>query len=257
MLKFSRHAKAASTGRLSPESRDVKKQKLDDIPDDKPSDLQSTSECNTDCNEFENLRKIHDEFEKFLDAVSCDLASKTERLKALKDSLNTNLNDKSYAGVQLFMLSQYSHRINRFREVSRSSLANISKNIEKEKDTNKLIMKHIDILGKMKTRMKHIIDVSDKYAVQNIFEGINLLREMSEAMEAVPTEKKVKMGKCKSMNSLHKMKQESRASIGSESDLKENNPEGPNVLTKSIKVNTLRSLTDHLAVLTKTYTNRR
>ena len=109
----------------------------------------------------------------------------------------------------------------------------------------------------MKRRMKHIIDVSDKYAVENIFEGINLLREMSEAMEPVRPEKKVKMGKCKSMNSLHKMKQESRASIGSESDLKENNPEGPNVLMKSVKVNTLRSLTDHLAVLPKTYTNRR
>ena len=67
-------------------------------------------------------------------------------------------------------------------------------------------MKHIDILGKMKRRMKHIIDVSDKYAVENIFEVINLLREMSEAMEAVPREKKVKMGKCKSMNSFHKIK---------------------------------------------------
>ena len=132
MLKFSKYAKAASTGRLSPESRDVKKQKLDETPDEKSSDLQSTPECNTNFKEFENLKKIHEEFEKFLDAVSCDLASKAERLKALKDCVNTKLNDKSYAGVQLFMLSQYSHRINRFREVSRSSLANISKYIEKE-----------------------------------------------------------------------------------------------------------------------------
>ena len=80
MLKFSKYAKAASTGRLSPESRDVKKQKLDETPDGKSSDLQSTPECNTNCKEFENLKKIHEEFEKFLDAVSCDLASKTERL---------------------------------------------------------------------------------------------------------------------------------------------------------------------------------
>ena len=59
------------------------------------------------------------------------------------------------------------------------------------------------------------------------------------------------------MNYLHRVKQESQASLGPESDLKEDNPEGPNVLTKSVKVNMLRSLTDHLAVLTKTYTNRR
>ena len=114
MLKFSKYAKAASTGRLS-ESRDVKKQKLDETPDEKSSYLQSTPESNTNCKEFENLKKIHEEFEKFLDAVSCDLASKTERLKALKDCVNTKLNDKSYAGVQLFMLCQYSHSINRVR----------------------------------------------------------------------------------------------------------------------------------------------
>jgi len=258
MLKFSKHAKAASTGRLSPESRDNKKQKLDDIPDENKADFQERPQCYRSSNQFDDLKKIHDEFEKFLDAVSSDLASKTERLKTLKESCNTKLNDKSYAGVQLFMLGQYSQRINRFRDVSTTSLLNISKNIEKGNDTRELIMKHIDILGKMKRRMKHIIDVSDKYAVENIFEGINLLREMSEAMEPSPLpEKKVKMGKCKSMNSLHKIKHDSRASIVSESDLKENISRPPNILPKSRKVNTLRSLTDHIAVLTKTYTNRR
>jgi hypothetical protein len=114
-------------------------------------------------------------------------------------------------------------------------LDNISKNIEKDTDTHELIMKHIDILSKMRRRLKHIIDVSDKYAVENVFEGINLLREMSEAMEMVPPSNKVKMGKCKSMYSLHKIKKESQASIGSESDMKENNPEGLNVLKKSVK----------------------
>ena len=131
MLKFSRNARAASTGRLSPESQDFKKKKLDNILDEESSDLQPTPECNAKCKEFENLKNIHEDFEKFLDAVSCDLASKSERLTMLKNSGNTNMNDKSYADVQLFMLSQYSHRINRFREVSRSSLEKISKHIKK------------------------------------------------------------------------------------------------------------------------------
>ena len=51
MLKFSKHAKAASTGRLSPESRDVKKQKLYNIPEKKSYDIQETPECKTKCKE--------------------------------------------------------------------------------------------------------------------------------------------------------------------------------------------------------------
>jgi len=253
MLKFSKHAKAASTGRLSPETRDVKKQRLDEFPVSKPPDIQETQENKPNSDEFETLQKKNDEFVKFLDVVSSDLALKAEKLKALKECANTKLNDKSYAGVQLFMLGQYSHRIARFREVSTASLQHISKKIEKDTDTQELIRKHTDILGKMKRRMKHIIDVSDKYAVENIFEGINLLKEMSEEMEPAPPEKSVKMGKCKSMNSLHKL----RSSISSEPDLKENIPDGTNFQPKTRKVNTLRSLTDHLTVLTKTYTNRR
>eukprot|EP00092_Neocalanus_flemingeri_P097675 GFUD01124524.1.p2 GENE.GFUD01124524.1~~GFUD01124524.1.p2 ORF type:complete len:110 (+),score=21.13 GFUD01124524.1:253-582(+) len=109
----------------------------------------------------------------------------------------------------------------------------------------------------MKRRMKHIIDVSDKYAVENIFDSINLLREMSEAMEPSPPGGIVKMVKCKSMNSILKIKQDIKESLGSAKDLQGNSLEASNVSTKSRKVNTLRSLTDHLAVLTKTYTNRR
>ena len=49
MLKFSKYAKAASTGRLSPESRDVKKKKLANLPVEKSSDSQSKPECNAVC----------------------------------------------------------------------------------------------------------------------------------------------------------------------------------------------------------------
>jgi len=258
MLKFSKHAKAASSGRLSPESRDVKKQKVHDEPERAVPDFQESSEDNTAFKQFENLKRKHEEFEKFLDAVSRDLATKSDNLKALKNCINTKLNDKSYAGVQLFMLSQYIHRINRFREVSRNSLDHILRKIEKDQDAQGLIMKHINILGKMKTRMKHIIDVSEKYAVENIFDSINLLKEMSDEMQQSPPEKKViKMGKCKSMNSLFKAKEDPIKSLGINLDIKENASEAPNVISKSRKVNTLRSLSDHLAVLTKTYTNRR
>jgi len=254
MLKFSKHAKASSTGRLSPEVGDAKKQRLDNIPDINHTEQEEENQTNKlVAKELELLQQNHCEFVKFLDAVSSDLAAKIAKLKLLKESSNTKLNDKSYAGVQLFMLGQYSHRISRFREVSTTSLENISRKIEKDENMFELMKRHNDILGKMKRRMKHIIDVSDKYAVENIFEGINLFREMSEQMEHVPHEKSMKMGKCKSMNSLFK----NQTSVESEPDMKENLPNGTNYQPKPKKINTFRSLTDHLTVLTKTYTNRR
>ena len=118
MLKFSKNAKVASTGRLSPELRGVKKQKIDNIPDKKYIDPEENVENIAVSAEFEVLQKNHDEFVQFLVAVSSDLASKIENLKALKECANTKLNNKSYAEVQLFMLGQYSNRIIRFREVS-------------------------------------------------------------------------------------------------------------------------------------------
>jgi hypothetical protein len=75
---------------------------------------------------------------------------------------------------------QYVHRINRFRVVSRNSLNNLSVKVNEDNEKIKLIDKHIDTLAKLKRRLKHILDVSDKYAVKDLFDQITLLNVISE-----------------------------------------------------------------------------
>ena len=244
MLKFSKHAKAASTGRLSPQHGDTKRQK---------SDHRNQPCENLDA--FVRFQKAHDDFESFMEVVAHDLASKCSKLKLLKDSVDSSMSDRSYVGVQLFMLGQYTNRINRFRDVSRTSLNNISvKNKDGCDETQELINKHLNIIEKMKRRMKHIMDVSDKYDVQNMLDEINVVTEMSDEIETGTRHSKVKMGRCKSVNSLHKFREDSKSS-----SMKENIPRMGSLLqlNSTSKSNTVRSLTEHLTVLTKTYTNRR
>eukprot|EP00092_Neocalanus_flemingeri_P003853 GFUD01004149.1.p1 GENE.GFUD01004149.1~~GFUD01004149.1.p1 ORF type:complete len:257 (+),score=93.13 GFUD01004149.1:112-882(+) len=213
-------------------------------------------------NLFQNssdLKNAHSDFEKFIQAVSADLLIKIDCLKFIKSKEDTTWNDASYARVQLFMLSQYRHRVNRFREVSRNSLENICNKTANDNQVTTLVAKHIDILARLKRRLKHILDVSEKYAVEDLFSKINLLKEMSDEMDN-PTqnhnEGKESRRRYKSLISLQKMiiqdTTEAKTSIEREKSV-----EKEIILAKKQKVKTWRSLTDHLTVLTKTYTNRR
>ena len=51
----------------------------------------------------------------------------------------------------------------------------ISSALEGGNDVEALVDKHMSIVGKMKRRMKQMLDVTEKYAVEDIFETINLL----------------------------------------------------------------------------------
>jgi hypothetical protein len=265
MLKFTKSEKYRLEGRISPdETIEVKKKRINSCRTD--DNLVMVKEAETNqfdllFEKFDNLKKSAEDFENFLSVVSNDLIAKTEALKNLKNNESTKRNDRSFASVQLFMLSQYSHRINRFRTVSRISLENIRKKHEKEINVDDLVIKHIDILTKMKRRMKHIIDVSEKYAVTDIFDTINLLREMSEEMDPSvtssdegKTNKKMNRRHCKSMMSLEKVTMPATDTVDSSAPLP---GEEMMVGARSQKMNTFKSLTDHLSCLTKTYTSRR
>ena len=78
-----------------------------------PNPQGETSELATLFNQFENLKKSHDDFEKFLGVVLSDLTDKKEHLKRIKDCEKSKRNDKSFASVQLFMIAQYNSRISR------------------------------------------------------------------------------------------------------------------------------------------------
>ena len=133
--------------------------------------------------EIQRLQSSQTEFESFLDMVSSDLTNKTAKQKQLKGS------DGGFAKVQMFMLTKYINRIERFRQVSRTNMDNIviladnKENVDSSKVVLDYVNKHIETIGKMKRRSKQILDISDKYAVENILDNINLVTQLSESLE--------------------------------------------------------------------------
>lgn len=254
MLKFSRHSRdrsaTMSEGGSPPDKPKVKRQKINDI----------VREIDPLKNQIEELKVVHAEFESFLDVVSSDLKEKVQKQKLLKDS------DKNYyAGIQLFMLSKYGNRIERFRQVSRNNLNAIT-NLEIDKENadhstiSDYVNKHVETIGKMKRRSKQILDISDKYAVEDIFDNINLVNECSASLQ--PPQEAARTRKMSKWQSVGLMVSDTP----DRDTFETHHPEFPDVSRQSSGSNTVRrhskkstilSLTDHLAVLTKTYTGRR
>ena len=137
------------------------------------------------------------------------------------------------------------------------------------------------IVGKMKRRMKQMLDVTEKYAVEDIFDTINLLQQMSNKIKLSPIEGEEERvnrlsrrsqsltvlgvdtvdspSKSTGRKQQAKLVQSSSSSRRSLSPLTERAGGGGEVHLEvgGRKMNTFKSFSDHLAVLTKTYTNRR
>ena len=207
--------------------------------------------------QFENLRKAQTDFEQFLIMVRKDLKTKSESLKKLKTCETSNRSDKSYASVQLFMLSQYKHRMNKFENVSRKSIENISMKNHSDIKVDDLVSKHINILVKMKRRMKHMIDVSEKHAVVDMFDTVNSMKELCGEMDPFKHDKESRL--CKSMLSLDTIQEDSSFSsgTGSGTDSKAMSKTLDKDCPTIRKPKMLKSLTDHIGVFTKTFTNRK
>ena len=134
------------------------------------------------------------------------------------------------------------------------------------------------IVGKMKRRMKQMLDVTEKYAVEDIFDTINLLQQMSNKIKLSPLE-----GEEERVSRLSRRSQsltvlgvdtvdspskstkqqagvklvQASSSSSSRRSLSPLTERGGGGEVGGRKMNTFKSLSDHLAVLTKTYTNRR
>ena len=95
----------------------------------------------------------------------------------------------------------------------------------------------------MKRRMKDMIDVTDKYAVADIFDSINILNEASKDLD--------------SLDSSHSSARRSVVSLGGEESSQNistiSTTSDVTSLGQQRKSKTLRSLSDHLAVLRRTY----
>merc|ERR1712203_480895 len=112
-------------------------------------------------------------------------------------------------------------------------------------------------LSKMKTRMKHMIDVSDKYAVVEIFDTINIFNKVSleidcENQNGSNMHSFVALGNitAESPPLPHELatRKSSESSVASSTSFGSTCEERP-----MTNVKTLKSLSDHVCVLSKTY----
>jgi len=171
----------------------------------------------------------------------------------------------------------------RFQNVANASLLSISSALENGKEVGGLVEKHMAIVGKMKRRMKQMLDVTEKYAVEDIFDTINLLHQMSNKIKLRPIEGEEERvsrltRRSQSLTVLGvdtvdspstrskqqqqggvKLLQSSSSSSSSRRSLSPLTERGSTGTGGEVgrKMKTFKSFSDHLAVLTKTYTNRR
>jgi len=205
--------------------------------------------------QFKNLRKAQTDFEQFLLMVRADLTTKSDSLMKLKTCETSSRSDKSYASVQLFMLSQYKHRMTKFENVSRKSIENISMKNHSDIKVDDLVSKHINILVKMKRRMKHMIDVSEKHAVVDMFDTVNSMKELCGEMDPSMHDKESRL--CKSMLSLDTILEDSSFSTRFRTESESMSTTIDKDCSTVKKKKTFKALADHLIVITKTFTSRK
>ena len=135
MLKFAVTSDKVrpAEGRISPLNRVIKKPRIlseridnTDHSENPESSESSESSENSDSDKLscdssiqllfqrhKVLQKAHEDFDSFLEVVSKDMLTKTKCLKKVKNSNHVGISNKTEANLQLFMLSQYNHRITR------------------------------------------------------------------------------------------------------------------------------------------------
>ena len=202
------------------------------------------------------------EFELFTAAVLEDLEAKVASLKKFKASFTTSYHDRSYAALQIFMLQMYSSRIETFRSGSVKSIENICAMLEEGEPGEKLnacVETFHCGLSKMKTRMKHMIDVSDKYAVVEIFDTINILNKVSleidcENQSGSTMHSFVSLGNITAAESPPLSPHDLATRKSSESSVASSTSYGSTCEERPMtNAKTLKSLSDHVCVLSKTY----
>ena len=90
--------------------------------------------------QYSELKKVHADFEQFLNVVVEDLTEKTEKLVKYKNSDSVTAHEENFANLQVFMLTKYSSRIENFKTVASQRVEHIclahNKNCSTDSVTN-------------------------------------------------------------------------------------------------------------------------
>ena len=218
------------------------------------------------------LEQLQNEFESFLSVVNQDIEAKTEYWSVLKKGEVERRASRgklgrrgkkleTYASIQRFMLRRYSKRISRFLKASVESLRRICEVCSSEGERERaeeLIDTHVHILVKMKRRLKHMMDVSDKYFLTDLADTLDLLGQATSEL-AHPMEESYVGGtsSCSSISDLSTCSS-SYLSLSSPSIsyISSSSSSSSSTAPHQPKLRPFRSLLDQLIVLGKTYTER-
>jgi len=190
-----------------------------------------------------NFAKALKDFETFLTATQDDLQRKFRVLNEQRSNRKTSRNVKTYLSLQNFLLQKHVHRLKEFQNeiLTRVSLILANSGLTQTTADQQFLQILAD-MSKMKTRCKHILDVTDRYCV--LTESSNDIIE-----DVVDGNNGIEMTNHEdSLNSNDSTT--SRESAGS------NTSSGAPKLNGNVIKTTVTSVSSHLAVIAKTYTKR-
>jgi len=190
-----------------------------------------------------NLAKALKDFETFLVATQDDLKRKFRVLNEQRNNRKTSRNVRTYLSLQNYLLQKHQRRLNEFEIEILNRVSSIlnDQNIT-VKDADGLFLQILADTSKMKTRCKHILDVTDRYCVLTEDSNHHHIEEESpDHFKASNHE-----------DSIDSNDSNSNSSSYSNSS---NNSPAPRLNGNVIKT-TVTSVSSHLAVIAKTYTKR-
>lgn len=138
------------------------------------------------CQVSESLAQSQQNFLSFLNVVQEDIRTKHEQWCGIRRMCDTSQgkNVRVFASIQQFMLLRYQRRISDLREVVMESARRLCREyLEGAEAIDQLIEIHARILVKIKRRLKHMIDVSDKYFLA---ETVDKMTQLQRSQSASP-----------------------------------------------------------------------
>ena len=172
-----------------------------------------------------NFAKALKDFDTFLTATLEDLQTKTKVLTHQKGKTSRNV--KNYLSLQIYLLQKHLRRLDEFQsEIQHRVTCIFNQNNITQPQADEQFLKLLADMSKMKTRCKHILDVTDRYCV---------LQEADQSESETP--------------------KDSFDSVDSSNE-STNGGTSPPILHGNVIKNTVTSVSSHLAVIAKTYTKR-
>ena len=184
-----------------------------------------------------NFAKALKDFDTFLTATLEDLQTKTKVLTHQKSKTSRNI--KNYLSLQIYLLQKHLRRLDEFQSEIHSRVTCIfNREHVTQNEADQQFLKLLADMSKMKTRCKHILDVTDRYCV---------LQETSSNCASDQEDQHFQAHE----DSLDSTSE----STNSSSDNNQHRSSSPKLQGNVIKT-TVTSVSSHLAVIAKTYTKR-